>query len=145
MLQQTLQSGALPALETVIRFAGQRQRLLAHNVANMTTPNYQMRDVSPFRFQEALGEAIDRRRARNGGTHGPLPFKGNREVRPEGGGIRLHPTTDRGGVLLHDRNNRDVERLMQAMTENYSVYRVASDLLRSRMGVLNAAVSERVG
>jgi len=127
-----------------MRFAGQRQRLLANNIANITTPNYQMRDVSPQGFQRALGEAVAKRRERTDGG-GPLPFRGNRQVRPTpDGGLRINPQPLGGGVLLHDRNNRDVERLMQDMTENYSAYRVAADLLRSRGGVLRAAISERV-
>jgi hypothetical protein len=33
---------------------------------------------------------------------------------------------------------------MQAMTENYGAYRVAADLMRSRVGVLRTAISQRV-
>lgn len=148
MLQKTLQAGSLPTLEAMMRFTGQRQRLLAHNVANLTTPNFQAVDVSPKAFQKVLGEAVADRRARNGGIHGSLDMRSTREVRVrEDGGLDLTPlrgTRGVGGVLLHDRNDRDVERLMQSMTENYGVYRVASDLMRSRVGVLRTAISQRV-
>lgn len=133
----------------MMRFTGQRQRLLAHNVANLTTPNFQTVDVSPRGFQEMLGEAVAKRRKRTGGVSGELEMRGSREVRVgRDGGLTLRPDTgvgNMGGPLLHDRNNRDVERLMQAMTENYGAYRVAADLMRSRAGVLRTAISQRVG
>jgi len=148
MFQKTLQAGSLPTLEAVMRFTGQRQRLLAHNVANLTTPNFQAVDVSPEGFQKVLGEAVAERRKATGGVHGPLAMRSTREVEVRGdGSLDLKPlegTRGVGGVLLHDRNDRDVERLMQSMTENYGVYRVASDLMRSRVGVLRTAISQRV-
>ncbi|MFI4916987.1 MAG: flagellar basal body rod protein FlgB [Phycisphaerales bacterium JB060] len=148
MLQKTLQSGSIPTLEAMMRFTGQRQRLLAHNVANLTTPNFQAVDVSPKAFQEVLGEAVADRRKATGGVNGPLEMRSTREVRMgRDGSLDLTPlrgTRGVGGVLLHDRNDRDVERLMQSMTENYGVYRVASDLMRSRVGVLRTAISQRV-
>lgn len=130
-----------------MRFTGQRQRLLAHNIANLTTPNHQALDVSPLSFQKMLGEAVARRRKASDAVGGPLPMRGSREVRVgAGGSLALEPQkgTGLGGVLLHDRNDRDVERLMQAMTENYGMYRVASDLMRSRVGELRTAISQRI-
>ncbi|MFI4882785.1 MAG: flagellar basal body rod protein FlgB [Phycisphaerales bacterium JB064] len=145
MLKQTIQAGSLPALEAMVRFTGQRQRLLAHNVANLTTPDFQTVDVSPQGFQEMLAEAVDKRRKATGGVEGRLEMRNTREVRvrPDGG-LSLLPNRNHGGVLLHDRNNRDVERLMQDMTENYGMYRVANDLMRSRVGVLRTAISQRI-
>ncbi len=148
MLKETLQAGSLPTLEAMMRFTGQRQRLLAHNVANLTTPNFQAVDVSPKAFQEMLGEAVEARRKGNGGVGGGLEMRSSREVRVgTDGEMSLRPLKGRssvGGVLLHDRNDRDVERLMQSMTENYGAYRVAADLMRSRVGVLRTAISQRV-
>jgi flagellar basal-body rod protein FlgB len=145
MFEKILQAGSLPTLEAMMRFTGQRQRLLAHNIANITTPDFQAVDVSPKAFQEMLGEAVDERRQRGGG----LELRGTREVRVgKGGNLSLEPLAGSsriGGALLHDRNDRDVERLMQAMTENYGAYRVAADLMRSRVGELRTAISQRVG
>lgn len=146
MLQQTIQAGSLPALEAMMRFTGQRQRLLAHNVANLTTPDFQAADVSPQGFQGMLAEAVNKRRQATGGVGGGLQMRSTREVRVRAdGGLSLMPSGNHGGVMLHDRNNRDVERLMQDMTENYGMYRVANDLMRARVGVLRTAISQRVG
>lgn len=145
LLQDVLSSGALPALEATIRFAGARNRLLAHNIANISTPNFRQTDVSPRDFQRMLGEAVDRRRARTGGEHGGLDLAGDRQLRVRGdGSFELNPTMSMGGVLAHDRNNRDLETLMQNLTENLGAYQVATDLMRSRMGTLATAISQRV-
>jgi flagellar basal-body rod protein FlgB len=142
LIEHVTDSGALPTLASTIRFAAQRQGLLAHNIANISTPNFQQRDVSPAVFQRVMGEALDRRRRGGGG----LAPRSTREIEFGGdGSVRLHPLQGhRQGVLAHDRNNRDLERLMQDLTENLGAYRVASELLRTVAGTLGVAISERV-
>jgi flagellar basal-body rod protein FlgB len=138
-------SGAMPALEAMVRFAGQRQRLIASNIANISTPDYRMRDVSPQAFQEALREAVDQRRGASQGGGGDLPLGSTREVQVgRHGELALRPTEIKQGILFHDRNNRDLERLMQDEVENATVFRVAADLLKSRYDIIRSAISERV-
>ena len=144
-IDQLHTAGALPTLAATMRFAGQRQQLIAHNIANFETPNYRPRDVSPASFQRMLGEAVQARRESNGGTSGALPMGGTREiaVSPRGE-LSLKPRTASGNILFHDRNNRDLERTMQAMVENSATFRVAADFMRSRGGVIRSAIAERV-
>jgi len=139
-------AGALPVLEMAMRFAGQRQRLIAHNIANFETPNFRPVDVSPRAFRRVLQGAVQARREKTGGSHGALDWEETRELRrgADGEGMELKPRTPSGNILFHDRNNRDLERTMQAMVENAGAYRVASELLRSRTGVLVSAMSERI-
>lgn len=137
-------SGSMPALEATIRFAGQRQRILSHNIANLTTPDFRPMDVSPQGFQAALSEAISQRRA-GGGVAGPLRMKDTRELRVRSdGSLELRPRTAGPGVLAHDRNNADLERLMQDLAENVTVFRSATDLYRSRADLLKTAIAQRV-
>ncbi|MEL6328625.1 MAG: hypothetical protein AAFR38_03105 [Planctomycetota bacterium] len=144
-LNQLSTAGAKPALAAMFRFAGARQQSLAHNIANFDTPNFRPADADPRRFQAQLGEALDRRRARTGGAHGSLGIRASREVRQlASGDLEITPRTATGNVLFHDRNNRDLERMMQDMVENASMYRMVSDLMRRRSGQLGAAIGERV-
>lgn len=140
-------AGAMPAAEMLLKFAGQRQRVIAHNIANIDTPNFQMKDVDPKAFQEMLGDAIDKRRKLNGGAFGALQWDETREIKRSGrsNDFKLVPTTgNNGGILHHDRNDRDLERMMQDMVENASAYRVAADLLRSQRNQLQNAIAQRV-
>lgn len=136
-------SGALPTLERSMQFAARRQELIAHNIANLSTPNYQPLDVSVSSFQSTLADAVERRRARFGGARGPLEFENTREVQITDRGVQLSPQTPSGNVLFHDRNNRDLERQMQAMVENLTAFRTAADLFKSRLDLLNTAIRER--
>ncbi len=140
-------AGALPALEMTVRYAGARQRLLAHNIANIETPNFVARDVAPSTFQKTLGEAIDRRRERTGGAFGELNWRQTRDLRrgDTHGSVVLRPEDAHAGVLGHDRNATDLERLMQDMVENAAAYRVATDLYRSQRGTVMAAIAQRAG
>ncbi len=141
-IDQLFDAGALPTLARSMQFAARRQELIAHNIANISTPGFVQKDVSVRAFQASLGDAVDRRRARTGGSRGTLNIAESREVRfSSAGDVRLTPKTPRDGVLFHDRNNRSVERLMQDMVENMTAFRVAGDLLKSRLGILRSAIS----
>lgn len=141
-------SGAIPALEAMVRFAARRQELIAHNIANFSTPNFRPVDASPTAFRRQLAEAIEERRERGGalGGTGPLELGRTREVRQlADGSLEITPRTASGNILFHDRNNRDLERTMQDLAENTAAFRVATDLLRSRYALLRDAMAERVG
>lgn len=140
-LRDLTESGAMPVLEMTALFAARRQEVLAHNIANIDTPGFIPRQVSARAFQEALGRAIDRRRDAGGG---PLEVEATRELRPAGDGLALEPRTPSGNILFHDRNNRDLERMMADLAENVGVFRLATDLLRTRHGLIASALAERV-
>ena len=145
LIEELNSSGAIPALEASVRFAAARQRVIAHNIANISTPDFRPMDASPRAFLEALAEAVDRRRARTGGEWGALEFKGTREVSvARDGSMTITPRTASRGILAHDRNNRDLEATMQDLVETAAAFRVATDLLRSRYQILGTAISERV-
>lgn len=145
MIQGITNDGAMPVLDAMVRYAGARQRLIAHNAANISTPDFRPLDVDPAEFRSVLRRAVEERRSRHGAIGGELELRGNERVRfGSSGSIELNPRTPTGNVLFHDRNNRDVERLMQANAENLAAFRVATDLLRSRMEIMRIAISERV-
>jgi len=145
LIDQLTNAGALPSLELTMRFAAQRQRLIAHNVANLDTPNFEQRGVSPREFQRTLDRAVRDRRERTGGMHGELDWAETAELgKDRSGELVITGRTPSGGVLYHDRNNRDLERLMQALAETTAAFRVASDLYRSQRGMILGAIAERV-
>ena len=51
---------------------------------------------------------------------------------------------ERGDDLLyHDGNDRNLEQLMQGLTENAMTFRFASELFRKSHDILRAAIRER--
>jgi flagellar basal-body rod protein FlgB len=143
-LDQISNAGSLPALEAAMRFASQRQKLIAHNIANFETPNFIPTDVSPGEFQKVLAEAVDSRRVKTGGMHGKLSIKRTRELQQSASGsLTLSPRTPVGGVLAQDKNASNLERTMQDLVENAVMFRVAADLHRARAGIIKKAIGER--
>ena len=59
MFDSWLSNSTLPALEQTAVFAQKRHQLLAGNLANLDTPDYQTRDLSLTEFQSQLKAATD--------------------------------------------------------------------------------------
>jgi flagellar basal-body rod protein FlgB len=136
---------ALPVLEKSLRFAGARQRIISHNIANLSTPEFQPTEAPVAPFRAALAEAVEARREKWDGVRGEMRLKSSRGIREDGrGGFEIDPQPLERNILFHDRNNRSLEHQMQDLVENAGAYRVAADLLRSRMDVLRSAISESV-
>ena len=137
-------AGPMPTLEKMFLFAGGRQRMIANNIANIDTPGYQMQDVDPGSFQKLLGDAIQDRRSGNGGSFGQLKLQENSQIKMRGSEMVLTPQASGTNVLFHDGNDRDLERLMQQLVENSSMFRVAADLMRQNQSQLKLAIAQRV-
>jgi flagellar basal-body rod protein FlgB len=131
----------LPVLERVIQFAARRQDIIVNNIANISTPDFRPVDVSTSEFQAQLGDAIDQRRGRGGGD---LPMQSTREVHVTEGGLQLNPGPLGDNLLFHDGNDRDLERIMQDLVQNFLVFRTTSELLQNRFDILNTAIRGRI-
>lgn len=149
IIDRLVNDGTLPTLEAVAQFAARRHTLITHNIANISTPNYQHKDVSIEEFQEQLAGAISQRRKDTGGTFGEVNLNGSREVRQSrsrAGQARLSisPRNNGGSILYHDRNNRDLEHLMQSLAENTAAFRTSTELFRNQLSTLRDAIALRV-
>ncbi|MEX0776182.1 MAG: flagellar basal body rod protein FlgB [Phycisphaeraceae bacterium] len=143
MMDDLLSGGALPVLQRLVQFTEARQRVLVDDIANVSTPYFKPRDLSTASFQATLRQAIDRRR-QSANPAGPLDVQDTRELRFGKNGIETSPNRDNQGILFHDQNNRDLERLMQHLAENTMAHRTGLELLRSEIAVINVAIRERL-
>jgi flagellar basal-body rod protein FlgB len=144
-IQGLTDGGAMPALEAMARFTAARQRLIANNVANMDTPGFKPIDADPKAFQKQIADAIDQRRTGFGmqGT-GPLELGSRGPMKQlSDGRIVLDPSALTENVLFHDRNDRNLERIMQDVSENLLAFRIATELLRNRFHTIELAIRER--
>ncbi len=133
----------MSVLERLVQFSGQRHRLIVNNIANFDTPGYRPLDVSVQDFQAQMRDAINEHRAspRRGGA---LEIEDSAEIEFFAGSMTLHPTPIGENILFHDGNDRDLDRTMQDLVENFLTFRVATELLRSRYDILHSAIAERV-
>lgn len=126
MLTSVVDTGELRVLENVVRFTEARHEILANNIANIDTPGYKVKDLDVAAFQKDL------QRAANARQNGQLDTN------------QQDPQEDLDQYLLfHDRTNHSIEKQMTAMTKNGVLHKVAVELLRTRYGLLERAVSLR--
>jgi flagellar basal-body rod protein FlgB len=138
-------NSTLPMLEQVVTFTQARHGVLAGNVANLDTPGYRSRDLSPEAFQERLKTAIEEQHLAAEPPAYSTPYSvdvPNEEVR----NVRrdfAKVTEQLGGMLRHDENNTSMELQVTEIAKNHAQHNLALSLMRSQFGLLRAAITER--
>jgi flagellar basal-body rod protein FlgB len=84
-------------------YIGQRQKVLAQNVANANTPSYQARDLKPLNFKDQISRELHRvTPAMTQPNHlppvtAPEPFEAQKQKRP------YETSLDKNGVVLEEQ------------------------------------------
>ncbi len=144
MIDGLFNSGSMPVLERLVQFTEARHRVLVHDIANLSTPYFKPRDLSPESFQASLRDAIDRRRDGDNPQGSPLEMLDTEDMTFSRDGIKATARHTNEGILFHDENNRDLERIMQHLAENTMAHRMGIQLIRSEVSMLESAIRERV-
>jgi flagellar basal-body rod protein FlgB len=144
MIQGMFNYGALPALERLVQFTSARHKVLTNNIANLSTPYFRPGDLDPRSFQSALADAIDQRRQSPAPVEGELNLSDTDQVTFTPGGIVANPQASNDGILYHDQNNRDLERIMQRLAENTLAHNGAIEMIRNQFSLLQTAIRERL-
>lgn len=131
-----------PVLEQVVNFTQARHAVLAGNIANLDTPGYRARDLSPAQFQERLKEAITVSHAA-AADPADLGGAGGAGV-PSATEDAFKAVADETHTLVyHDGTNIDLEHQALELTKNQMQFNLALTLLTSQFHSLEAAISER--
>lgn len=149
MLSSMFNSSTIPILEQVVNFTESRHGVLAGNVANLDTPGYKTRDLSPALFQESLKEAIDVR------NHPVRPNFDSREL-----GIESATSTQQHeakqlaafskvkdsmrSILRHDGDDVSMEQQVNEITKNQQQHNMAVSIMSAQFRLLRTAITERV-
>lgn len=136
--------GSMPVLERMVQFTGARQGLIAHNIANLSTPYFKPTDLDPAKFQAQLRDAMDKRSRRPNPLRRKLELGSSDQVRVRRGRLEYRPAQKNENILFHDQNNRDVDKTMQDLVENALAHRASIELLKSQFDLLRTAIRERV-
>jgi flagellar basal-body rod protein FlgB len=113
-----------------------RQRAIANNIANATTPGYRRVEVS---FEDQLRQALDRTRiqgARTSDKHLKLGRPNLDEIGP-----RAYRPVD--GTLPSGVNNVDIDTEMAKLAENQITYNYGVRFMRGSFRKLNAAIQAK--
>jgi flagellar basal-body rod protein FlgB len=142
MLPTLLNQSTVPVLEQTVNFAQSRHGVLAGNIANIDTPGYKTRDLSPELFQKTLKRAIEARNAPPEPELSPgLRMPHEREQHLEQFDEVSESTKH---ILYHDLSDVSLESQVAELAKNQSLHSVAVSLLSQQFRLLESAISERV-
>ena len=144
MIRGLLDSGALPTVERLVQFTGERHRVLANNIANLDTPYFKPRDMNPKEFQAEMARAISERRKRAMPLGGPLDVKDTRHIDFHADSVKSNAGFANDNILFHDNNNRDLEITMKDLAENTLAHNAGVQMLKNQFDMLKTAIRERV-
>jgi flagellar basal-body rod protein FlgB len=80
----------------------------------------------------------------NGGPQGELKIQDTDHVRFGPVGIEPRPGAARDNLLFHDRNDRNLEVLMQHLAENTMTHNYSMTMMRNQFDMMRTAISERI-
>lgn len=140
MIEGLFNSGSMPVLERMVQFTGQRHAVIADNIANLSTPFYRPKDLSVEKFQKHLRRAVEDRREGVMPRQGELRLNDTREFRFHQGHLDARPEALDENIMFHDRNNRDLERIMQDLAENTLAHNAGIEMLKSEFNLLRMAI-----
>jgi flagellar basal body rod protein FlgB len=128
-IDQIINQDATPVIEQTLKFTSARQRLLEEDVANISTPGFTQKDLSPTKFQAVLRQRLA------AADEGP---------RGQGlGDLGVDVESPRSGILFHDENNRSVEQLMSAGMKNALTHNLMIELLKKQFSILETALQAK--
>ena len=146
-------NSTVPVLEQVVMFSQARHGVLAGNIANLDTPNYKSRDLSPEAFQKTLGEALQATRERSTASPGEGALLGSGLVTT--GAPQQQPAKldyealsevrdSIKSILYHDNSDVSLEQQITEITKNQAQHNLAIRLMGLQFRQMQAAISERV-
>jgi flagellar basal-body rod protein FlgB len=147
MLNQMFANSTAPLLEQVVNFTEARHGVLAGNIANLDTPGYKTRDLSPQLFQEQLKDALEAQRQSPGQTSlGQSSMEQLSATASRGKYEQLAKVDDSlTGMLRHDDNNASLEQQVTQISKNQAQHNLAINLMAQQFRLLRTAINERVG
>lgn len=115
--------------------AAERQRVAAHNLANVNTPNFKRSEVS---FEERLQNSlVGGGQLRMAATH-PRHISRQADLAE----VRHQVRRDSSSTMRADGNNVDIDREMAALAANQLKYNAMAQLVNEKYGLLRYVIHE---
>lgn len=143
MLSDMFDGSTLPLLEQVVDFTQRRHGVLAGNIANLDTPGYLVRDISPTDFQARLKEAVAAQHAQENSARSAYSDYLPQQAPVERPDPFAQVKRDTRSILRHDGNNGGLEEQVTEIAKNQQQHNLALSLMNAQFRLLKAAVTER--
>jgi flagellar basal-body rod protein FlgB len=124
----------VPLMQKYLDMASLQHKLIAGNLANVSTPQYQSKDID---FDSELKKAVDNRRHIKGETTNPnhIPLGQSRDRGPE---IKVNKSKDGNGI-----NNVDADVEIANLAQNQIYYTIGTTLLAKKFEGLKTAIKSK--
>ena len=134
--------GAMPALVSTWSFTQQRHKVIAENIANMSTPGYKAKRLDYAAFQQTLDKAMEKR---GSDPRKPFVIDGPGQFQTDDKGrLVATPTTKPGlNAVRHDGTNMSVEREMSDLAKNAMLHETTVQLIAGRFDAMRKAIRGR--
>ena len=142
MLPSILNNTTLPVLEQAVSFTQARHGVLAGNIANIDTPGYKTRDLSPELFQDSLKRALENRDKQSSQEVSPGLIGASDKSREIDSFSEVGDSVKH--ILYHDQSDVNLEAQVTELAKNQTTHNMAISLLTQQFRLLEAAISERV-
>ncbi len=143
MLSSLFDSSTISTLEQVVNFTQARHGVLAGNIANLDTPGYRTRNLSPKEFQSRLKEAIEaKREAAVSPTYAINAQLAGKTVATGHDGMDQVRESIKS-ILYHDNSDVSIEQQVAEISKNQAQHNLALSLMTSQFRLLRAAITER--
>ncbi|MDD5586745.1 MAG: flagellar basal body rod protein FlgB [Alphaproteobacteria bacterium] len=125
-------SGLIRLMTERMSYLGQRQAVLAQNVANANTPKYKAKDIAPFSFNDALKEA-------GSGMY----ITDSRHIVPASmAGVNAATKKARTYETVPSGNSVEIEQQMMEVSKTAIDYQAVSGLYRKVIGLFRTAIGK---
>ena len=123
-------SGILRLMSEKMSYLGQKQTVLAQNVANANTPNYKAREIEGFTFASALKEA-----------GGGMKVTSTQHIVPASmAGANAGTQKMRSFETVPSGNSVDMEQQMMEVSKTAVDYQASASIYQKFMSLLRLAV-----
>ena len=125
-------SGLLRLMTEKMAYLGQRQAVLAQNVANANTPGFKAKDLAPFSFNDALKEASAGMRVTDPRHIVPASMAGVNATTKKAHSFETVPSG----------NSVELEQQMMQVSETAVDYQAVTSVYHKIMGLFKTAIGK---
>ena len=123
-------TGLLGLVAQKMTYLNQRQAVLAENVANADTPQYQARDLAPFTFGDAMKQANIGMSVTHAGHIIPASMAG----------VNAKTIKTKNNEILPSGNSVDLETEMMKVSQTSVDYQEATSIYKKLIGMFHIAL-----
>ena len=125
-------SGLLRLMTEKMAYLGQRQAVLAQNVANANTPGFKAKDLAPFSFNDALKEA----------SAGMVVTDPRHIVPASMAGVNASTKKAHSFETVPSGNSVELEQQMMQVSETAVDYQAVTSVYHKIMGLFKTAIGK---